>query len=130
MHIARATPTQGTPAPAVTPSSLEPPNTRTLTLTRPDDWHLHVRDGPGLASVVPHTARVFRQAIIMPNTVPPITTVPMAMDYRSRILDAARAVAPDSLFEPLVTMYLTSETSPSVIAEAQVRSWFYVWIFT
>jgi dihydroorotase len=74
-----------------------------LTLTRPDDWHLHVRDGAALSCVVPHTARQFGRAIIMPNLQPPVTTVEQAQHYRDRIVDAAEG----SGFEPLMTLYLT-----------------------
>jgi dihydroorotase len=77
------------------------------TITRPDDWHLHLRDGDLLASVVPDTARRFARAIIMPNLDPPITTTAQALAYRQRILD----VVPEGLrFEPLMTLYLTDNT--------------------
>lgn len=86
-----------------------------LEITQPDDWHLHVRDGDALAAVVPHTARVFGRAIIMPNLKPPVTTVAQARDYRERIL----AAVPDgSGFEPLMTLYLTDRTTPEVVREA------------
>ena len=65
----------------------------TLTITRPDDWHLHVRDGAALASVVPHTAAQFGRAIIMPNLKPPVTTAAQALSYKERILQAVPAVA-------------------------------------
>jgi len=84
----------------------------TLTITRPDDWHLHVRDGEVLQNVVPHTARCFARAIIMPNLKPPVTTVQQALAYRERIL----ACLPDEFtFEPLMTLYLTDNTSPTEI---------------
>ena len=86
--------------------------TDTLTLTRPDDWHLHVRDGAALAAVVPDTARQFARAIIMPNLKPPVTTTALALAYRDRV----RAAVPAGLsFEPLMTLYLTCllYTSPS-----------------
>lgn len=86
-----------------------------LTLTRPDDWHLHVRDGATLASVVPDTARQFARAIIMPNLKPPVTTVEQAVDYRDRII----AVLGDDVdFEPLMTLYLTETTTPEEIHRA------------
>jgi len=86
-----------------------------LTLTRPDDWHLHVRDGAALASVVPHTARQFGRAIIMPNLQPPVTTSTQALAYRERIL----AVVPAGVdFTPLMTLYLTDNTTPDDIHEA------------
>lgn len=88
---------------------------QTLTLTRPDDWHLHVRDDAALDSVVPHTARQFARAIIMPNLKPPVTTVAAALAYRERVL-AARPEG--SLFQPLMTLYLTDNTPADEIARA------------
>jgi dihydroorotase len=93
-----------------------------LRILRPDDWHLHLRDGAQLASVVPFTARQFARAIIMPNLKPPVTTVAMAAAYRERILAALPAGA---RFEPLMTLYLTDTTSPDEIKAAQ-RSGFIV----
>ena len=90
-----------------------------LTLTAPDDWHLHVRDGDVLADVVPATARRFARAIIMPNLVPPVTTTQMAQEYKQRILDALHASgAPAGSFEPMMTMYLTDTTSPEEVKRA------------
>jgi len=89
--------------------------TRQLTITRPDDWHLHVRDGAVLDSVVPATAACFGRAIIMPNLVPPVTDTAAAMAYRDRIL----AAAGDTGFEPLMTLYLTESTAPDTIREAK-----------
>ncbi len=89
---------------------------RTLTITRPDDWHLHVRDGAALAAVVPHTARQFARAIIMPNLKPPVTTAAQAVAYRERIL---AAVPPGERFEPLMTLYLTDNLPPAEIARAR-----------
>ena len=87
-----------------------------LTLTKPDDWHLHVRDGALLRRVVPDSARRFSRAIIMPNLSPPITTTELARHYRNRILEAV----PDGLcFQPLMTLYLTDETAPAEIARAK-----------
>jgi len=87
----------------------------TLTITRPDDWHLHVRDGEVLQNVVPHTARCFARAIIMPNLKPPVTTVQQALAYRERIL----ASVPNEIsFEPLMTLYLTDNTRPTEIRAA------------
>jgi len=86
-----------------------------LTLTRPDDWHLHVRDGAVLASVLPHTARQFGRAIIMPNLQPPVTTTAQALAYRKRIL---AALPVDADFSPLMTLYLTDNTTPDDIIEA------------
>jgi dihydroorotase len=87
----------------------------TLTITRPDDWHLHVRDGEVLQNVVPHTARCFARAIIMPNLKQPVTTVQQALAYRERIL---ASVPSESIFEPLMTLYLTDNTSPAEIRAA------------
>lgn len=87
-----------------------------LTLTKPDDWHLHVRDAELMRRVVPDSARRFARAIIMPNLRPPITTTDLACRYRERIL----AAVPDGLnFQPLMTLYLTEETSPAEIAAAK-----------
>jgi dihydroorotase len=88
----------------------------TLTLTRPDDWHLHVRDGAALAAVVPHTARQFGRAIIMPNLKPPVTTAVQALAYRDRI---KAAVPADLVFEPLMTLYLTDNTPAEEIQRAK-----------
>jgi dihydroorotase len=90
--------------------------TPTLTLIRPDDWHLHVRDGDALRTVVPHTAAQFGRAIIMPNLKPPVTTAAQALAYRDRI----RAAVPDGLsFEPLMTLYLTDNLPPDEIRRAK-----------
>ncbi|MEL7093273.1 MAG: amidohydrolase family protein, partial [Pseudomonadota bacterium] len=87
----------------------------TLTLTRPDDWHLHLRDGAMLRAVLPWTARDFARAIIMPNLVPPVVTAAHAAAYRDRIL----AALPDGMaFEPLMTLYLTEDTDPDDVAAA------------
>jgi len=89
--------------------------TQSLTIARPDDWHLHLRDGAMLTAVLPETARHFARAIIMPNLVPPVVTAAQAATYRDRIL----AALPDGMvFEPLMTLYLTEETDPADIAEA------------
>ena len=87
-----------------------------LTITRPDDWHLHVRDGEALKAVLPATARQFARAIIMPNLKPPVRTVDDARAYRERILAALPA---GSDFEPLMTLYLTDNTSPDDIRAAK-----------
>lgn len=86
-----------------------------ITLTRPDDWHLHLRDGEQLATVLPHTAAVFGRAIIMPNLKPPVTTVDQAAAYRERIL---AALPTGARFEPLMTLYLTDNTPPAEIEKA------------
>ncbi len=88
----------------------------TLSLTRPDDWHLHLRDGDALRAVLPHTARQFARAIVMPNLKPPVTTAALALDYRQRILDA---LPEDSDFEPLMTLYLTDRTPPDEMRRAR-----------
>jgi dihydroorotase len=106
---------------------------QTLTFARPDDWHLHLRDGATMAAVLPHTARQFGRAIVMPNLKPPVTTVAMAAAYRERILSALSAAsssahassassapgAPATLsFEPLMTLYLTDNTPADEIRRA------------
>jgi dihydroorotase len=90
--------------------------TDTLTLIKPDDWHLHLRDGADMASVLPHAARQFARAIVMPNLRPPVTTVEQARAYRSRIL----AALPKGMsFEPLMVLYLTDNTPPDEIVRAK-----------
>jgi dihydroorotase len=90
--------------------------TQVLTLTRPDDWHLHLRDGAALAAVLPDTARRFARAIVMPNLKPPVTTVALAAEYRQRIL---AALPMGMRFEPLMTLYLTDNTPPDEIERAK-----------
>jgi dihydroorotase len=87
-----------------------------LTLTRPDDWHLHLRDGDAMQAVLPHTAARFGRAIVMPNLTPPITTTDMALAYRRRIL---AALPPNSRFMPLMTLYLTDNTSAEEVIRAK-----------
>jgi len=87
-----------------------------ITLTQPDDWHLHVRDGDALRAVLPYSARQFGRAIIMPNLVPPVTTTEQALAYRERIL---AALPEGSAFEPLMTLYLTDNTPPEEILRAK-----------
>ena len=99
----------------MTTATSSAPNT-TLTITRPDDWHLHVRDGDALATVVPHTAAQFGRAIIMPNLRPPVTTAAQALAYRERILAAVPAGVQ---FEPLMTLYLTDNMPPDEIKRAK-----------
>src|SRR5471030_3489509 len=87
-----------------------------ITIARPDDWHLHLRDGATLASVLPHSARQFGRAIVMPNLRPPVTTTAAAEAYRDRIM----AALPSAMkFEPLMTLYLTNNTPPDEILRAQ-----------
>ena len=93
--------------------------TDTLTLTRPDDWHLHLRDGAALQAVLPATAAQFARAIVMPNLRPPVTSAAMALAYRERILAARPADGPGHDFQPLMTLYLTDNTPPDEIARAQ-----------
>ena len=90
--------------------------TDSLTITRPDDWHLHVRDGDALKAVVPHSAAQFGRALIMPNLRPPVTTAEMAAAYRKRILDAVPA---GRNFEPVMSLYLTDKLPPEEIARAR-----------
>ncbi len=92
------------------------PTLQTLTLRRPDDWHLHVRDGAQLEAVVPFTARQFGRALVMPNLQPPMTTTDALAGYRARILAAVPA---GLAFEPQMTLYLTDSTSPDEIRRAQ-----------
>ena len=92
------------------------PDGTTLTITRPDDWHLHLRDGEALKAVLPHTAAQFGRAIVMPNLKPPVTTTALASEYRERIL-AARPAGSD--FEPLMTLYLTDKTPGEEIRRAK-----------
>ena len=87
-----------------------------LTLTRPDDWHLHLRDGAALRAVLPHTVRQFARAIVMPNLKPPVRSVADAAAYLDRIL---AAIPPGQQFEPLMTLYLTDNTSPDDIIAAK-----------
>jgi dihydroorotase len=87
-----------------------------ITLTRPDDWHLHVRDGAVLQHTVPATARVMKRAIIMPNLQPPVMNAEQALAYRERILAAAPA---GSGFDPLMVLYLTDNTTPDMISAAK-----------
>ena len=89
---------------------------QSITIRQPDDWHLHFRDNEMLAETVPATARCFARAIVMPNLVPPVTNASLAMAYKERIL-AARPEG--SQFEPLMTLYLTNETTPADITEAK-----------
>lgn len=88
-----------------------------LTLKRPDDWHLHLRDGAALASVLADSARRFARAIVMPNLKPPVRTTHEALDYRERIL---AAMPEGAKFEPLMTLYLTDDTPPEEIARAKL----------
>jgi dihydroorotase len=88
----------------------------TLTIRRPDDWHLHLRDGAALRAVLPFTAAQFARAIVMPNLKPPVTTTEQALAYRQRILDALPSAAK---FEPLMTLYLTDSTAPAEVDRAR-----------
>ena len=97
-----------------TPVTATPPDS--LTLTRPDDWHLHLRDGDALRTVVPHTAAQFARAIVMPNLRPPVTSAAQALAYKARI----EAAVPEGMaFEPLMTLYLTDLLAPDEIARAK-----------
>ncbi len=90
----------------------------TLEILRPDDWHLHLRDGAALQAVLPHTARQFARAVVMPNLRPPVTTTAQALAYRERIV-AALPAALVGKFTPLMTLYLTDATAPEEIARAR-----------
>ena len=88
----------------------------TLTITRPDDWHIHLRDGAALATTVPHVAQQFARAIVMPNLKPPVTTAELALAYKARI---TAAIPAGLQFEPLMTLYLTDNLAPEEIAKAK-----------
>ena len=90
-----------------------------LTITRPDDWHLHLRDGAALAAVLPYSAAQFGRAIVMPNLKPPVTTAAQAVAYRDRILAALPEAGPGSDFQPLMTLYLTDSTAPDEVSAAR-----------
>jgi dihydroorotase len=93
--------------------------TNTITLTRPDDWHIHLRDGEAMQAIVGHTAKQFARAVIMPNLKPPVTTVALAQAYRSRIEQALSACGiSKASFTPLMTLYLTDKTVADEIARA------------
>jgi dihydroorotase len=100
----------------MTTTSSTPASSQILTITRPDDWHLHVRDGVALNTVVPHTAAQFGRAIIMPNLRPPVTTAAQALAYKSRI---QAAVPAGMTFEPLMTLYLTDNLPADEINRAK-----------
>jgi len=91
---------------------------KSLTLTRPDDWHLHLRDGEQMQAILPHSTRQFARAIIMPNLKPPVVTTDMAQAYRARILAALPATM-QAHFNPLMTLYLTDNTAPEEIIRAK-----------
>ena len=93
-----------------------------LTIRRPDDWHLHLRDGDALRAVVPHTAAQFARAIVMPNLKPPVTTAAQALAYKQRIIEALPS---GSKFEPLMTLYLTDRTDPAEVDKAQASGAIY-----
>jgi dihydroorotase len=95
--------------------------TDSLTIRRPDDWHVHLRDGPMLAGVAHHTARQFARAIVMPNLAPPVTTVAAAEAYRARIL---AALEPEADFTPLMTCYLTDDIDPDEIVRGHTAGLF------
>ena len=88
----------------------------TLVLRRPDDWHLHLRDGAHMAAVLPFTAARFARALVMPNLKPPMTTAAALSEYRARIL---AALPPGGTFDPLMTLYLTDHTPPEEIRRAR-----------
>ena len=92
---------------------------QTLTITRPDDWHLHLRDGAAMASVLPASARQFARAIVMPNLRPPVVDTAQALAYRERIVAALPKEGPGSRFAPLMTLYLTDRTPPDEVRRAK-----------
>lgn len=94
----------------------------TLTIARPDDWHLHLRDGMALRSVLPHTAKRFGRAIVMPNLKPPVTTTRQAIEYRKRIVSM---LPENATFEPLMTLYLTDHTPPAEVDRAKASGCIY-----
>jgi dihydroorotase len=96
--------------------------TQQITLTRPDDWHLHLRDGEQLKAVLPYTTARFARAIVMPNLKPPVATVKLALEYRERILAALPRGAD---FTPLMTLYLTENTRPEDIHRAKAEGHVY-----
>ncbi len=92
----------------------------TLTITRPDDWHVHLRDGAALTTTVPDISRYFARAIVMPNLVPPVTNAELATQYHQRILDAnVNSSAQSKQFQPLMVLYLTDQTTPEEIKAAK-----------
>ncbi|HEX6018775.1 MAG TPA: dihydroorotase [Burkholderiaceae bacterium] len=95
------------------------PAQQSLTITRPDDWHLHLRDGAAMAAVLPASARQFARAIVMPNLKPPVTTTAQAIAYRERIAAALPKHGPGSDFAPLMTLYLTDHTPPDEVRRAK-----------
>jgi dihydroorotase len=96
-----------------------------LTITRPDDWHLHLRDGAMMEAVLPHTAARFARAIVMPNLDPPVTTTEAALAYRTRILNALPDTRDRARFEPLMTLYLTDNTGAQEIHKAKASGHVY-----
>ena len=98
------------------PDPAQLPAGTTLTITRPDDWHLHLRDDALLQAVLPHTAAQFRRALVMPNLRLPVTTTDLAVAYQARIM-AARPTGSD--FEPLMTLYLTDNTPAEEVQRAK-----------
>jgi len=92
---------------------------KSLTIWQPDDFHHHLRDEPYLEHTVPHAARAFDRLLVMPNLVPPVTTTAQALEYRDRILKRVPSDVPDGAFTPLMTLYLTDNTSPEEIKRAK-----------
>jgi dihydroorotase len=95
-------------------------NQETITITQPDDWHLHIRDGNALRDALLHTVKRFGRAVIMPNLKPPVTTVDLALQYQARILQALKEISsPAPSFTPLMTLYLTDNTPRAEILKAK-----------
>jgi dihydroorotase len=99
-------------------SQMSVPEGTKLTITLPDDFHHHFRDGPSTANVLEHATKQFGRCIAMPNLRPPVTTTEMALEYRQRILASLPKDLPHGTFEPLMTLYLTDNTSPEEIKKA------------
>jgi len=102
-----------------------PPTTDALEILQPDDFHHHLRDEPFLEHTVPHAARAFNRLLVMPNLVPPVTTTAAALEYRERILKRVPSDVPEDSFTPLMTLYLTDNTSPDEIRKAKASGHIY-----
>ena len=90
-----------------------------LTITRPDDWHIHLRDGAGLTNTVGDISKNFGRVIVMPNLVPPVTDATLAREYYDRIQEAKKSTTTEHTFTPLMTLYLTDQTTPQDIIDAK-----------
>jgi dihydroorotase len=99
-------------------SSLRASSTDSISISRPDDWHLHLRDGAAMQSVLPHTTAHFSRAVVMPNLTPPVVSVHLALEYKQRIINAVPS-AHKAHFNPLMTLYLTDKTTPDEVHKAK-----------